>query len=66
MDQEKYQPGPSHIEHKQHNASPFQKTAMPRWRVRSKEKGTVVLACTWIVDHQISKHCIEMIWREQY
>ena len=28
---------------------------MPRWRARGKEKSSVALACTWVVDHQISE-----------
>src|SRR5271168_1224159 len=40
--------------HRPHNASPSQKTAMPRWRGKGKEKSTIAHACTWVVDHQIS------------
>ena len=54
MDSEKLQPVfPAHLE-RQHNDSPSQKTAMPRWRSRGKEKSSIALACTWIVNHQIS------------
>ena len=52
-DQEKLSPIASTQEHRQHNASPSQKTAMPRWRSKGKEKSTMQLACTWVVEHQI-------------
>jgi hypothetical protein len=42
------------VEPRSHNASPSQKTAMPRWRRKGKEKSTIAHACTWVVDHQIS------------
>lgn len=42
------------MEHRSHNTSPSQKTAIPRWRAKGKEKSTIALACTWVVDHQIS------------
>lgn len=45
-------------QHRAHNASPSQKTAMPRWRVKGKEKSTIALACTWVVDHQIGEFCL--------
>lgn len=55
MDQEKLVTGSvMAIEHRQHNVSPSQKTAMPRWRGKGKEKSTIAHACTWVVDHQIS------------
>jgi hypothetical protein len=55
MDQEKFgTSGDMAIEHRPHNASPSQKTAMPRWRGKGKEKSTIAHACTWVVDHQIS------------
>jgi hypothetical protein len=40
-------------EHRQHNESPSQKTMIPRWRSKGKEKSSIALLCTWIVDHQI-------------
>ena len=36
--------------------SPSQKTAMPRWRGKGKEKSPIAHMCTWIVDHQIGAH----------
>jgi hypothetical protein len=55
MDQEKLSmSGGMAVEHRPHNASPSQKTAMPRWRGKGTEKGTIAHACTWAVDHQIS------------
>ena len=55
MDQEKLVTGNvMAIEHRPHNASPSQKTAMPRWRGKGKEKSIIAHACTWVVDHQIS------------
>src|SRR5436305_9693176 len=50
-------------EHRPHNASPSQKTAMPRWRGKGKEKSTIARACTWIVDHQISIVPYDTAWR---
>ena len=59
LDQEKHEILLS--EHRQHNVSPSQKTAMPRWRSKGKEKSSIALMCTWIVDHQIGmpfrQHC---------
>ena len=56
MDQEKLSPpDQSAAEYKSHNASPSQKTAIPRWRFRGKEKSSIQLLCTWIVEHQIGK-----------
>ena len=52
-------------EHHRSNTSPSQKTAMPRWRGKGREKSTVELACTWIVDHQISAYCLESCPRAQ-
>ena len=53
MDQEKQAVRSLEPEHR-HNDAPSQKTAIPRWR-RGKEKSTIALVCTWIVDRQISK-----------
>ncbi len=54
LDQEK-QTLPPHAEHRQHEG-PSQKTALPRWRNRGKEKSSIALVCTWVVDHQISEY----------
>lgn len=43
----------AHLEQRQHSDSPSQKTAMPRWRPKGKEKSSIALACMWIVEHQI-------------
>lgn len=56
IDQEKLQSSPAVIERRQHNDMPFQKMAMPRWNAKGKEKSSLQLACTWVVDHQISMH----------
>ena len=42
------------IESRSQNVSPSQKTAFPRWRHKGREKSSIILACTWVVDHQIS------------
>ncbi|KAK5076745.1 Sphingosine N-acyltransferase lag1 [Lithohypha guttulata] len=45
------------IPHRQHNESPSQKTAMPRWprwRPKGSETSSVARACRWVVDRQIS------------
>jgi hypothetical protein len=52
LDQEKQTMSYHQTEHRQHDG-PSQKTALPRWRNKGKEKSTIALACTWIVDHQI-------------
>lgn len=43
-------------EHRQHNVSPSQKRALLRWQQKGKEKSSIALACTWVVDHQIGKN----------
>ncbi|KEF60460.1 uncharacterized protein A1O9_02021 [Exophiala aquamarina CBS 119918] len=40
-------------DHRQHNVSP-QKRALLRWQQKGKEKSSIALACTWVVDHQIT------------
>lgn len=56
VDQEQLKKAPTHREHWHSKESPSQKTFMPRWHAKGKEKSSVALACTWIVDHQISMH----------
>ena len=53
IDQEKLAHGALAHDHRTHNVSPSQKTAMPRWRNKGKERSSLELACTWVVDHQI-------------
>lgn len=43
-------------EHRQHNVSPSQKRTFLRWPQKGKEKSSVALACTWVVDHQIGNN----------
>lgn len=46
----------STVDRRQHNDTPSQKTAWPRWESKGKEKSSIALACTWVVEHQISKY----------
>ncbi|KIV91354.1 hypothetical protein PV10_05900 [Exophiala mesophila] len=55
IDQEKVQQPPVQmVEHRQHAQSPSQKTVLPRWHKKGKERSTIALICSWMVDHQIS------------
>lgn len=54
-DQEKLQRVPKSPERRPHYDAPSQKTAMPRWPRRGKEKNSVALTCSWIVEHQIGE-----------
>jgi len=56
-DQEKLEMATT-VEHRPHRGSPSQKTALPRWRIKGKEKSSVALACTWVVDHQIGREAL--------
>ncbi|ETI23757.1 hypothetical protein G647_05563 [Cladophialophora carrionii CBS 160.54] len=55
MDQEKLEPISATTPGlRQHNESPSQKTAWPRWERKGKERSTIARMCTWVVEHQIS------------
>ncbi|KAL6243231.1 Sphingosine N-acyltransferase lag1 [Rhinocladiella similis] len=51
-------------ERRSHNEAPSQKMAWPRWERKGKEKSSVALACSWVVDHQIgiSLNLISMLF----
>ncbi|KAJ9494760.1 Sphingosine N-acyltransferase lag1 [Exophiala xenobiotica] len=42
------------LDRRSHNETPSQKTAWPRWHRKGKQRSTTAVACSWVVDHQIS------------